>query len=197
MECDNAHGESRLDSAQTQCLDVLYEWRDRTARVEDESTGYLLSNEELLAIGLAAPTSQNGLLAVYDKAVGDPTLGFRPLKMNEAATNRQKLLIDILTGQQVAVVEQRLPSLPSTCGSGNSRKEKVKAKLLASSRDGEEDGAVVVVVVVRDSLCSAHVMSRSSYHHLRHPQSQPQPRPHWSNSLPFWRRTWRYGSLRV
>ena len=127
---------SSLTQAQIQCFDAIYDWRDRTAREEDESPGFLLSNDELVAIGQAVPTSQKALLALYEKPLGDPKLGQRSLRKNAAATSRVSVLVDVIKGSEWSEWTERRQSsfssssFKSQTGDANNVK---KSKLLANS----------------------------------------------------------------
>ena len=126
-----------LTQSQTQCFDALYDWRDRTARKEDESTAYLLSNDELVAIGLAAPTSLRALLDVYDKAVGDPKGGLRPLRKNEAVVSRQSTLIDVITGSGWVELRRSSTSSSKQNDRGHKAERKARSELLAKNSGGK------------------------------------------------------------
>ncbi|XP_048746314.1 exosome component 10-like isoform X2 [Ostrea edulis] len=52
-----------FNSRQLQALQKLYQWRDKLARVEDESTGYVLPNHMLLQIAEILPREQQGIFA--------------------------------------------------------------------------------------------------------------------------------------
>lgn len=52
-----------FNSQQLLALKLLYAWRDRTARNEDESTGYVLPNHMLLQITEILPRERQGVLA--------------------------------------------------------------------------------------------------------------------------------------
>jgi len=45
--------EHELNAKQLAVVAALHEWRDRIARQEDESTGYVLPNKALIEIGIA------------------------------------------------------------------------------------------------------------------------------------------------
>ena len=48
---------NELTSLQESCLSVLYNWRDERARADDESYDYIMSNAELLRLGIKIPQS--------------------------------------------------------------------------------------------------------------------------------------------
>ncbi|KAK6171223.1 hypothetical protein SNE40_019458 [Patella caerulea] len=52
-----------FDSQQLSSLKQLYAWRDKIARLEDESTGYVLPNHMLLQIASILPREKQGILA--------------------------------------------------------------------------------------------------------------------------------------
>ncbi|CAN0372864.1 unnamed protein product [Lampetra planeri] len=52
-----------LDVQQSSAARLLYAWRDRTARAEDESTGYVLPNHMLMKIAEEMPRELQGVLA--------------------------------------------------------------------------------------------------------------------------------------
>ncbi|KAH7955362.1 hypothetical protein HPB52_000545 [Rhipicephalus sanguineus] len=52
-----------FNSRQLHALRHLYSWRDRTARNEDESTGYVLPNHMILEISEILPREQQGIVA--------------------------------------------------------------------------------------------------------------------------------------
>ncbi|XP_075920161.1 exosome complex component 10-like isoform X2 [Petromyzon marinus] len=52
-----------LDVQQSSAARLLYAWRDRTARTEDESTGYVLPNHMLMKIAEEMPRELQGVLA--------------------------------------------------------------------------------------------------------------------------------------
>ncbi|XP_075920721.1 uncharacterized protein LOC142923469 isoform X9 [Petromyzon marinus] len=52
-----------LDVQQSSAAQLLYAWRDRTARAEDESTGYVLPNHMLMKIAEEMPRELQGVLA--------------------------------------------------------------------------------------------------------------------------------------
>ncbi|XP_033642583.1 exosome component 10-like [Asterias rubens] len=52
-----------FNAKQYEALKLLYKWRDRTARQEDESTGYILPNHMLLQIAENLPREAHGILA--------------------------------------------------------------------------------------------------------------------------------------
>ncbi|XP_064599429.1 exosome complex component 10-like [Liolophura sinensis] len=52
-----------FNSQQLHCLKRLYEWRDKIARLEDESTGYVLPKHMLLQIADILPRERQGILA--------------------------------------------------------------------------------------------------------------------------------------
>lgn len=52
-----------FNSRQLHALCHLYSWRDRTARNEDESTGYVLPNHMILEISEILPREQQGIVA--------------------------------------------------------------------------------------------------------------------------------------
>lgn len=61
--------EANLDAKQLGVVAALYEWRDRVAREEDESTGYILPNKLILEIAMQLPMNKKDLLKItgYDK----------------------------------------------------------------------------------------------------------------------------------
>ncbi|CAI8057829.1 Exosome component 10 [Geodia barretti] len=52
-----------FNSQQLHCLKLLYKWRDRVARDEDENTGYVLPNHMLFQIAEQLPREAQGVLA--------------------------------------------------------------------------------------------------------------------------------------
>lgn len=52
-----------LTFEQNSVLSCLWNWRDLTARREDESCGYIMSNAELLRIGKAVPSDTQAIIA--------------------------------------------------------------------------------------------------------------------------------------
>uniref|UniRef100_A0A8W8J1W6 HRDC domain-containing protein n=1 Tax=Magallana gigas TaxID=29159 RepID=A0A8W8J1W6_MAGGI len=52
-----------FNSRQLQALQKLYQWRDKLARQEDESTGYVLPNHMILQIADILPREQQGIFA--------------------------------------------------------------------------------------------------------------------------------------
>lgn len=52
-----------FNSRQLHCLEQLYQWRDKIARSEDESTGYVLPNHMLLQLAQLLPREIQGILA--------------------------------------------------------------------------------------------------------------------------------------
>lgn len=54
---DVAQRRQRPSEAQETVVRALFDWRDATARAEDESVAYVMSNAELVRIGLAMPVS--------------------------------------------------------------------------------------------------------------------------------------------
>ncbi|KAL2923251.1 Protein RRP6-like 1 [Bienertia sinuspersici] len=55
---------AHLDVKQRNVVVALYAWRDKVARKEDESTGYILPNKLLLEIAMKLPMSKNQLLQI-------------------------------------------------------------------------------------------------------------------------------------
>eukprot|EP00117_Sycon_ciliatum_P039137 scpid29849/ scgid28969/ Exosome component 10; Autoantigen PM/Scl 2 homolog; Polymyositis/scleroderma autoantigen 2 homolog len=53
----------RFDAPRMEALKLLYNWRDKTARREDESTGFVLPNEMLFQISQNLPRELQGILA--------------------------------------------------------------------------------------------------------------------------------------
>ena len=49
-------------------LDAVFEWRDRTARMEDQSVAYILPNHMLLKIAEASPDDKNTLFRICKPA---------------------------------------------------------------------------------------------------------------------------------
>ena len=52
-----------LSTNQLQCLKELYQWRDRLARLEDESVMFVLPNHMMLKICTELPREMQGILA--------------------------------------------------------------------------------------------------------------------------------------
>ncbi|KNA10843.1 hypothetical protein SOVF_140560 [Spinacia oleracea] len=65
------HGlpEANLNATQLFVLSALFEWRDTVARQDDESTGYVLPNKQLLEIAKRLPEKKEDLLEIvgYNK----------------------------------------------------------------------------------------------------------------------------------
>ncbi|KAF8672592.1 hypothetical protein HU200_049279 [Digitaria exilis] len=61
------HGlkENELDARQLSVLSSLYRWRDGIARAEDESTGYILPNKNLLEIAKEMPVTSGKLKRMF------------------------------------------------------------------------------------------------------------------------------------
>jgi ribonuclease D len=59
----NRRGGARTELTQTQesVLKALWDWRDQTARSEDESHAYVCTNTQLMRLGMACPTSVGAL----------------------------------------------------------------------------------------------------------------------------------------
>eukprot|EP01036_Dinobryon_divergens_P049176 gene49176-65906_t len=59
-----SHSSSDFDISLEQdlALAAVWDWRDRVARAEDESVSYIMSNSELIRIGLAMPREEAQLL---------------------------------------------------------------------------------------------------------------------------------------
>ena len=59
----NLQGGHELTFEQNATLSCLWNWRDMTARRADESGGFIMSNAELLRIGLAVPSDAQSIVA--------------------------------------------------------------------------------------------------------------------------------------
>lgn len=55
----------KFNSQQLEALRLLYAWRDQVARMEDESTEYVIPNHILLQIAEILPREQQGILACF------------------------------------------------------------------------------------------------------------------------------------
>jgi ribonuclease D len=63
LQTHSAHAHStnsslQITDIQESVLAALYAWRDRKARENDESCDYIMSNSELVRIGLVCPKNQ-------------------------------------------------------------------------------------------------------------------------------------------
>jgi len=69
-----------ISNEQDAVMAALWQWRDNTARNLDESIHYIMSNSELLRIGIIMPTTQSELIQcepimndLVDKVIGKST----------------------------------------------------------------------------------------------------------------------------
>lgn len=58
-----ARSKRSFDNRQLHALQALYAWRDRTARLEDESCGYVLPNHMMLHVADVLPREMQGIMA--------------------------------------------------------------------------------------------------------------------------------------
>lgn len=58
-----AKSKRSFDNRQLHALQAIYLWRDKVARQEDESTGYVLPNHMMLQIAEILPREMQGILA--------------------------------------------------------------------------------------------------------------------------------------
>lgn len=58
-----AKSKRSFDNRQLHALQAIYLWRDKIARQEDESTGYVLPNHMMLQIAEILPREMQGILA--------------------------------------------------------------------------------------------------------------------------------------
>uniref|UniRef100_A0A224YSY7 Exosome complex component 10 homolog n=1 Tax=Rhipicephalus zambeziensis TaxID=60191 RepID=A0A224YSY7_9ACAR len=86
-----------FNSRQLHALRHLYSWRDRTARNEDESTGYVLPNHMILEISEILPREQQGIVACCNPC---PPL---------VRQNLNELHTIILKAREVPLNERSLP----------------------------------------------------------------------------------------
>lgn len=62
LEASSRRFATKLNATQDMLLAALFDWRDATARTQDESPLYIMSNAELIRLASAAPRTQQDLL---------------------------------------------------------------------------------------------------------------------------------------